>query len=90
MKLTQKQRTKKALEIANQFEETRAGFFSRNSDNSMTIFIRGAHGNDPNQWLNARKLAETLGSLASGDVQIDRHAGLLYIVVKDVYTGNGN
>lgn len=84
--MTQKQRTDRALNIANQLEESGAGFFNRNSDNSMTIFIRGAHGNDPNQWLNARKVEDALGSIVGKGIEIDKQSGLLFINVPKVYT----
>lgn len=86
MKRTQKQRTEKALEIGNLVEEKGIGFFTRNNDRSMTIFIRGAHGNDPNQWLNARAVEELLGPMARGGVEIDKISSHLFIRIPEAYS----
>lgn len=90
-RLSQKQKTEKALEIANLVESKHAGFFSRNSDNSMVINIRGAHGNDPNQWHNARAIEQMFcdAKIRTKGIEIDQYAGLLVIVVPGVYTGSG-
>lgn len=65
-------------------EDSGAGFFNRNSDGSMSIFVRGAHGNDPKQWVNARAVQNWIGYQAS-EIKPDPMSGHLIIRVKDVY-----
>lgn len=71
----------KILEILIQFEDEGAGFFNRNSNNTFTVWIRGAHGNDPNQWHNARELQRVLG-VYGGDIQPDPQSGHLRMSVR--------
>jgi hypothetical protein len=71
------------LKIANAVEQSGAGFFNR-VGNDMIIYVREAHGNDHNQWGNARKIQDSLGSRA-GEIVPDPQSGHLYIKVKDVY-----
>lgn len=74
----------KALAIANEVERTGVGFFSRSKDD-MHIWIRGAHGNDPNQWYNANKVLFALGLAAKSGIVPDPMSGHLIITVSDIY-----
>lgn len=77
-------KTQKILKIVNQFESEGKGFFSR-VDKDMFIYIRGAHGNDPNQWTNARTLQDSLGVFGR-DIQPDPQSSHLVMHLKNIYT----
>jgi hypothetical protein len=74
----------KVLEIVNKFESEGKGFFSRCSNGDMIINIRGAHGNDPNQWINANELNDSLG-LLGGNIRPDPMSGHLVLTIKNIY-----
>lgn len=76
---------KDLLPILKDMEDKGAGFFNRNSDGSMTIFVRGAHGNDPNQWHNARAIQNAIGYQAE-EIKPDPQSGHLVIRVRNVYS----
>lgn len=77
-----------ALKILTNTETTGAGFWNRNSDDSISIWIRGAHGNDPTQWDNARQLENAFGNRVISGITPDPQSGhlLLRIRAKDWYT----
>lgn len=83
---------KKILAIVNKWEATGKLFFNRNSDGSMTIFIRDPRlwGGNLNieHWQNANEVESELiaakAKMLSG-IQIDKLSGNLVIRVKDVY-----
>lgn len=83
MKLTREQKLKKILDIANQVEQAGAGFFSRHGKD-IIINFRGSHGNDPNQWINARSVQDALGVYGT-EIIPDAMSGLLYIKIENVY-----
>lgn len=61
-------------------EETGAAFFTRDGDN-ITVWVRGAHGNDPLQWMNARSIEQTVGILGRG-ITPDLQSGHLKLKIK--------
>lgn len=79
---------KQALKILAHVEESGTGFWSRNSDDSITIWVRGAHGNDPNQWHNARQIETSFLGRAFDGIVPDLQSGLLRIRIhaKDWYS----
>ena len=50
----------------------------------MVIYIRGKHGNDPDQWPNANAIAEACGAYESP--KPDRLSGHLVIKLESIYT----
>lgn len=87
-KQKQEAKFKKVMGIAKEMEEKGAGFFNRNSDGSMSMFIRGAHGNDPNQWRNARAIQDALG-VHGGEIKPDPQSGHLVMRIEGVYPKSG-
>jgi hypothetical protein len=74
---------KQVCEDLEQLEDSGAGFWHRNSDGSITVFVRGAHGNDPMQWEYAHRIVNHFGSLA-GMIQPDAQSGHLTIKLRKV------
>lgn len=66
-----------------EIEHKGAGFFNRNSDGTYTIWVRGAHGNDPSQWHNATEISKAFGGLVKEGPTPDPQSGLLRIVVRE-------
>lgn len=82
-KMLKEGRLKRLLEIVNRFESQGKGFFNR-SGNDMNIWVRGKHGNDPNQWKNANELVREIGHISS-QPKPDPQSGHLLIKCKGVY-----
>lgn len=71
------------LKIANAFEDSGQGFFSR-SGNDMYFYIRATRVNDPEQWPNAHDLHEQL-SYPATPPEHDRLSGHLVIRYPNAY-----
>jgi len=71
-----------ALVYLQRIEDNGAGFWSRNSDQSISIFVRGAHGNDPTQWKNARAIEDLFGLMVSEGITPDPQSGHLYLKLR--------
>lgn len=72
----------KAIKALNDAEKTGACFWSRKSNNVASVFVRGAHGNDPNQLINARRIQEFFGTRALTEIKPDPMSGHLIVEVK--------
>lgn len=68
-----------ALTYLQRIEDNEAGFWSRNSDQTITIFVKGAHGNDPRQWHNARQIEDLFGGMVKDGITPDPMSGHLII-----------
>lgn len=81
------------LSIVNAWEATGKAWFTRNSDDSMTIFIRDPRlwGGNPNteHWENARAIESAVHAVTkrTSGVEIDRQSGCLTLRVRDAYKG---
>jgi hypothetical protein len=62
-------------------EETGATFFTRDSGDTLTVWVRASHGNDPFQWANARSIEQTVGILGRG-ITPDPQSGHLKLEIK--------
>ncbi len=65
-------------------EKSGAGFYNRNSDGTMSIFVRGSSGNDPAQWANANAIADHFGGLVRS-VAPDPQSGHVVVTIKDPF-----
>lgn len=82
-----------AIEFLSKHEATGKVFFSRGSNDTLTVFIRDPRvwGGNPNRehWPLAREVEgglRTLGIRRIGEIKIDALAGLLTITIEKFYT----
>jgi hypothetical protein len=79
------------LTVANRWESTGKVFFNRNSDGSMTLWIRDPRlwGGNPNRdhWSTARELESDVHAVTkrTSGIEIDRQSGCLVLRVFDAY-----
>ena len=88
-------RLRAVLEVVNAWEATGKAFFSRDSNQAMSIWVRDPRlwGGDPNveHWQNAREIETALNKLRvlNFGIKIDRQSGCLLIQVPNIYPKGG-
>lgn len=76
---------RKIIQALTKIEESGAGFWHRGKGNIINIFVRGEHGNDPNQWLNARSIENYFGARVIEGIKPDWTSAALVISIKGFY-----
>ena len=76
---------RKILEALTKIESNGAGFWRRGKDNVINIFVRGEHGNDPNQWINARSIENYFGCRVIEGAKPDWLSGTITMSIEGFY-----
>lgn len=69
------------VKVLEAMESTRVAWWTRRSDNMISIFFRMAHGNDPTGWINARTMQDFFG-LSARKIYPDGQSGHIVLEIK--------